>query len=44
LDRLDAVSAVSLGFPHDFMADPDMRQMVAGGQADRIDFPAFPNV
>jgi aryl-alcohol dehydrogenase-like predicted oxidoreductase len=44
LGRLDAVSAVSLGFPHDFMAAPDMPQMVAGGQADRIDYPDFPIV
>ena len=28
--RLEAVSAVSLGFPHDFLALPMIRQMIHG--------------
>lgn len=30
LDRLDQASAVSLGFPHDFLASPAIHQMVHG--------------
>ena len=36
LARLEAVSAVPLGFPHDFLATAAMRGVVYGGLADRI--------
>ena len=35
-ERLDAVSAVPLGFPHDFLARADIRDIVYGDQRDRI--------
>jgi len=36
LQRLDKASAVSLGFPHDFMAHAPVRALVSGAMADRI--------
>ncbi|HEY0791624.1 MAG TPA: aldo/keto reductase [Chthoniobacterales bacterium] len=36
LERLDKVSAVSLGFPQDFMAMEPVRAIVYGGMRDRI--------
>ncbi|MCP3797865.1 aldo/keto reductase [Allokutzneria sp. A3M-2-11 16] len=42
LDRLSAVSAPTLGFPHDFLAQPDIRQVVLGDQADLIVPPRRP--
>lgn len=35
LQRLDAVSAVSLGFPHDFLQHPVLRQVMTGGTSVR---------
>ncbi|MBL8055593.1 MAG: aldo/keto reductase [Anaerolineales bacterium] len=37
LARLDAVSAIELGFPHDFLAGPEVRDLVFGGTYDQID-------
>jgi aryl-alcohol dehydrogenase-like predicted oxidoreductase len=37
LARLDAVSAVEMGFPHDFLASESIRNIVFGGLGDRID-------
>jgi aryl-alcohol dehydrogenase-like predicted oxidoreductase len=37
LARLDAVSAIKLGFPHDFIADPGIRQITFGDTHARID-------
>jgi aryl-alcohol dehydrogenase-like predicted oxidoreductase len=37
LARLDAVSAVDMGFPHDFLASERIRNVVFGGLGDRID-------
>jgi aryl-alcohol dehydrogenase-like predicted oxidoreductase len=37
LARLDKVSAVEKGFPHDFLAQPDIRDLVYGGTYDQID-------
>jgi len=37
LDRLDAVGAVELGFPHDFLAAPGIERLVFGGTRDLID-------
>jgi aryl-alcohol dehydrogenase-like predicted oxidoreductase len=36
LDRLEKASAVSMGFPHDFMALDSVRTIVFGGMRDRI--------
>jgi aryl-alcohol dehydrogenase-like predicted oxidoreductase len=40
--RLDEVSAVALGFPHQMLASDRSRGRVAGGQADLIDPPRLP--
>jgi aryl-alcohol dehydrogenase-like predicted oxidoreductase len=37
LGRLDEVSAVELGFPHDFLADETIERIMFGGTKDRID-------
>lgn len=37
LARLEAVSAIELGFPHDFLAAPEVRELVFGGAAGQID-------
>jgi diketogulonate reductase-like aldo/keto reductase len=34
--RLDAVSAVELGFPHTFLQQPNVRNMVTGAMDARI--------
>ena len=36
MSRLDRVSAVSLGFPHDFLSSPMIRQMVHGTEVVEI--------
>ncbi len=33
--RLDAVSAISMGFPHDFLQNPMLRQIMSGGTSVR---------
>ena len=35
--RLDDVSRIELGFPHDFLAEEPIRQLVYGGVGDRLD-------
>lgn len=35
--RLDAASAVTLGFPHDMLAQESLRQRLAGGVADQVE-------
>jgi aryl-alcohol dehydrogenase-like predicted oxidoreductase len=37
LERLDSVSRVDLGFPHDFLSKPLIRDIVFGGTYDQID-------
>ncbi|MBL0177291.1 MAG: aldo/keto reductase [Ignavibacteria bacterium] len=37
LRRLDEASAIELGFPHDFLNSPGIRELVYGGFLDRID-------
>jgi aryl-alcohol dehydrogenase-like predicted oxidoreductase len=37
LARLDAVSAIDLGFPHDFLASDEIRNLVYGGTFEQID-------
>ena len=38
LRRLDEVSAVAPGFPHDFLVHPMVRTFAFGGMRDRIKF------
>lgn len=42
--RLDEVSAVPLGFPHEMMAEEGLRQNVAGGKLELTDRPKLPVV
>ena len=37
LRHLDEVSRVSLGFPHDFLGDPTIRDRLHGGTFEHID-------
>jgi aryl-alcohol dehydrogenase-like predicted oxidoreductase len=37
LDRLDEVSAVDMGFPHEFLSSPSIRRLLFGGTYDGID-------
>lgn len=39
LDKLNAVSAIELGFPHDFLDKEPIRQIVYGDQVHRIELP-----
>lgn len=36
IPRLDTVSAITLGFPHDMLADPGNINLLTAGRADRI--------
>jgi diketogulonate reductase-like aldo/keto reductase len=36
--RLDNISEIELGFPHDFLARSDIRKRVYGGMYDSISF------
>jgi hypothetical protein len=40
--RLDQVSAVSLGFPHDLLAAPPIQGRIAGGKRALLDMPDHP--
>lgn len=43
LQRLDAASAIPLGFPHEMLTRFDgLRNQIAGGRADLIDLPSVP--
>ena len=37
LRRLDEISRVSLGFPHDFLANPEIRNRFHSGMYEQID-------
>jgi diketogulonate reductase-like aldo/keto reductase len=37
LATLDDVSQVDLGFPHNFLSDPNILDVVSGGSWERID-------
>lgn len=37
LARLDEATRIDLGFPHDFLAEPNIREVVFGGTYDRLD-------
>jgi aryl-alcohol dehydrogenase-like predicted oxidoreductase len=39
LRRLDEVSKVTLGFPHELLADDQNRERLAGGKSDLLDLP-----
>jgi aryl-alcohol dehydrogenase-like predicted oxidoreductase len=41
IDRLDAASALQLGYPHDTRFDPGAANAVTGGKADLLDAPAI---
>lgn len=40
--RLDEASAISLGFPHDMVRQPGIRQRLTGGKLDLLDLPVQP--
>jgi diketogulonate reductase-like aldo/keto reductase len=40
--RLDEVSAISLGFPHDLLAGPATQDRIAGGKRALLDLPVRP--
>jgi aryl-alcohol dehydrogenase-like predicted oxidoreductase len=40
IKRLDAASAIRLGYPHDFRTDAGARHAVTGGKADLLDAPS----
>ncbi len=37
MNRLDEVSEIELGFPHDFLASDHVQDIVFGGTQDKID-------
>ena len=37
LRKLDEASRIELGFPHDFLSNPDIRDRLAAGVYDQID-------
>jgi hypothetical protein len=37
--RLDAVTAVALGYPHDLNNSAEQRAIMTGGRFDQIDYP-----
>ncbi len=39
LQRLDEVSKVDLGFPHDFLANDNIRDLISGGTFDQLERP-----
>ena len=44
MDRLDEVSRIELGFPHDFVLRPGAQKMIYGGMVDRIKGVRNPNL
>lgn len=38
VSRLDEVSSIELGFPHDFLSADPIKQVIFGGMQDKIDF------
>jgi aryl-alcohol dehydrogenase-like predicted oxidoreductase len=37
--RLDAATAIPLGYPHDLNSSPEQREVMTGGRFDQIDYP-----
>jgi len=37
--RLDAATAISLGYPHDLNSSSEQREVMSGGRFDQIDYP-----
>ena len=37
VDRLNRISAIELGFPHDFLSNESIRNLVSGGTWDKLD-------
>lgn len=42
LQRIDAVSAIPLGYPHELTTSPENRAVNTGGRAELVDLPAHP--
>lgn len=40
VERLNEVSRIDMGFPHEFLARPNIQEITFGGMRDRIDFEA----
>jgi aryl-alcohol dehydrogenase-like predicted oxidoreductase len=40
--RLDTASGIAMGFPHDLIDTPAMRQLLTGGNADSVTWPLVP--
>ena len=39
MHRLDSVTAIALGYPHDLNSSPEQRAVMTGGRFDQIDYP-----
>jgi hypothetical protein len=39
MHRLDAATAIALGYPHDLNRLPEQRGVMTGGRFEQIDFP-----
>jgi hypothetical protein len=37
--RLDAATAIALGYPHDLNSSSEQREVMTGGHFDQIDYP-----
>jgi aryl-alcohol dehydrogenase-like predicted oxidoreductase len=42
LRRLDEISAIALGYPHELNASPEQRAVMTGGRFEQIDYPRRP--
>jgi len=38
--RLDAATAISLGYPHELNSSSEQREVMTGGRFDQIDYPS----
>ena len=38
--RLDAATAIALGYPHELNSSSEQREVMTGGRFDQIDYPA----
>ena len=39
IGRLDAATAIALGYPHDLNSSSEQREVMTGGRFDQIDYP-----
>jgi hypothetical protein len=42
LERIDGISAVPLGYPHELTSSPENRAINTGGRAAQVDLPTRP--